>query len=107
MVLWLFGWGVFGYADAQCQIVAASSSVSLVQTKADDDSAAAPDTQPVTFHPSLYSLDVLVPVVNLQVQENWILLGGWVWWFMRAQIALGWVFSTLAVLGFSGLVRKD
>ena len=107
VLVWLLGWNVFSYADARCQIVATSSSVPLVETKADDDSAVAPDTQPLTFHPSLYSLDVLVPVVNLQVEEDWIVLGGWVWWFMRAQIALGWVFSTLAVLGFSGLVRKD
>ncbi len=107
VLVWLLGWNVFSYADAQCQIVAASSRVSLVETKADDDSAAAPDTEPLTFHPSLYSLDVLVPVVNLQVEQDWTVLEGWVWWFMRAQIALGWVFSTLAVLGFSGLVRKD
>lgn len=89
VVLWLLGWGVFSYADAQCQIVATS------------------DTQPLTFYPLLYSLDVLVPVVNLQVEEDWTVREGWVWLFMRGQIALGWVFSTLAVLGFSGLVRKD
>ena len=89
VVVWVLGWNVFSYADAHCQIVAAA------------------DTQSLTFHPLLYSLDVLVPVVNLQVEEDWTVLGGWVWWFMRAQIALGWIFSTLAVLGFSGLVRKD
>ncbi|MEE8155480.1 MAG: hypothetical protein V3T53_11060 [Phycisphaerales bacterium] len=89
VVLWLLGWGVFSYADAQCQIVAT------------------PDTQPLTFYPLFYSLDVLVPVVNLQVEEDWTVLEGGAWWFMRVQIALGWFFSSLAVLGFSGLVRKD
>ncbi len=50
---------------------------------------------------------MLVPVVNLQTQEDWTVVEGWVSWFMRAEILLGWVLSTLAVLGFSGLVRKD
>lgn len=55
-----------------------------------------------------YSLDTMLPVIDLGVTDAWhpsrANLDLWVYW--RVHVTLGWVFTTLAVLGFTGLVRK-
>lgn len=103
--LWLLGWGIFSFDGVQRQIARSIDTTPVASALSPGDVITNPPQ--LVFHPFLYSLDVLVPVVNLQVEEDWTVHDGWVWWFMRAQIVLGWIFSTLAVLGFSGLVRKD
>ena len=105
VLVWILGWIVFSFDGVQCQIVHSIETDPVASALSPNVALASPP--PPVFHPSLYSLDVLVPVVNLKTQEDWTVLEGWVSWFMRAEILLGWVLSTLAVLGFSGLVRKD
>jgi hypothetical protein len=64
------------------------------------------------FYPAGYAVDMVVPIVNLRQAENWRLnshaawgwaytTGGWV------ATGLGWAFTTLAVAGYTGLVRRD
>jgi hypothetical protein len=64
------------------------------------------------FNPIAYSIDTFLPFVDLDQQESfqpnakgW---GGWsvlaFYWF---QISIGWVISTLFVLGFTSLVRQE
>ena len=60
------------------------------------------------FNALLYSLDTLVPVVDLEVQEYWVpdeTAAGWARWYLWAHIATGWFLALLAVAGFSGLVQ--
>ncbi|QHQ37209.1 hypothetical protein [Algicella marina] len=64
------------------------------------------------FQSALYSLDVLVPLVHLELQEYWLpdeatTLGAVARGFHWVQIIAGWALSLLAVAGFSGLVRND
>jgi len=60
-----------------------------------------------SFDPALYSLDAMIPLINLQMENHWTPKGGWPFYYYRAHIALGWMFSTLAVIGFTGIVRKE
>jgi len=61
------------------------------------------------FCPWIYSLDVLLPVVNLHQEEVWRpdptnrLLR----WYFWAQILAGWFLATLLVAGLTGIVRRE
>jgi hypothetical protein len=64
------------------------------------------------FYPAGYAVDVVVPIVNLGQAENWRPDGHapWGWAFLAVgwiATGLGWAFTTLAVAGYTGLVRKD
>lgn len=64
-------------------------------------------TDYVTFQPLAYSIDVFIPILDLQQETSWMPKKGWVRLYMWFHIALGWVFTTIAVIGFTGLVKKD
>jgi hypothetical protein len=62
------------------------------------------------FNALVYSLDVFLPVIDFRQAEYWIAtgrggLGKAMQWFTWFHIAAGWILSTLAVAGFSGLVK--
>jgi hypothetical protein len=64
------------------------------------------------FYPAGYALDVVVPIVNVRQAENWRPNGeaDWGWAYVGGSwlaTGFGWAFSTLAVVGYTGLVRKD
>jgi hypothetical protein len=58
------------------------------------------------FQPFVYALDTLLPVVDLQQQNNWIPRGVAQWWAW-VSILSGWVLTTAVVAALTGLVRKD
>jgi hypothetical protein len=95
LVLWLFGWGCFG-VGGHCRTM----------LPAPDSRATAAEFG--WLDALFYSLDTMLPVIDLGVADAWHPsrghLGLWVYW--RLHVTLGWVFTTLAVLGFTGLVRK-
>jgi len=71
------------------------------------------------FNSIIYSIDAFVPFLNLHQEDYWLpnaentypydckwccqMFRGYLWF----HIAMGWVFSTLAALSLSGLIRKD
>ncbi|MEM8958457.1 MAG: hypothetical protein AAGC86_11645, partial [Pseudomonadota bacterium] len=62
------------------------------------------------FNPFIYSADTLLPIVDLEMQANWIpdeRHAPWTRYFLWLQIGMGWALSLLAVAGFSGLVKSD
>ena len=65
------------------------------------------------FVAGVYSLDTLLPVVAMEMQEFWIpdasagMGGRLARIYLWLHIAMGWALSLLAVAGFSGLVRSD
>lgn len=65
------------------------------------------------FNPFIYSVDTLLPIVDLEMQGAWIPDARASWWGIGARvylwlhIALGWFFSLLAVAGFSGLIKPE
>tara|TARA_R110001592_G_scaffold6534_3_gene35089 strand:+ start:1165 stop:2790 length:1626 start_codon:yes stop_codon:yes gene_type:complete len=64
------------------------------------------------FNPITYSLDTIIPIVDLHQESYWLPRdtkpGGW---FFRAwhwlHIGLGWMLTTLFVTGLTGIVKKD
>jgi len=128
-VLWLgllgaLGWGVFG---ATWEHGAFKPNNAFILSKAEwagceaagDRRGDHPSTlacyqdQPESagyprFNGLLYSLDTLVPVVDLEVQDHWVpdaRAAPCTRWYLWAHIASGWFLALLAVAGFSGLVQ--
>jgi hypothetical protein len=64
------------------------------------------------FNPWLYSLDVFLPIVDFHEKGYWeprenSANGAFIKVYSILHIIAGWVLTTLAVAGFSGLVKKD
>lgn len=70
------------------------------------------------FNSIVYPIDVLVPVVSLQQKEFWRPnaaqrctsgpkeCGAWLRFALWFYVAAGWLITTLAVAGFTGLIRR-
>ena len=64
------------------------------------------------FNSFVYSVDTFLPIVDLHQENYWLPRGDGDWgWFFRLylwlHIAVGWLLSTVAVFGLTGLIRKD
>ncbi len=64
------------------------------------------------FSPLFYSIDVFVPFLDLRQENHWMVnanvkWGGWVQLYCYLHIISGWVFSTLLVASFTGLIRRE
>jgi hypothetical protein len=64
------------------------------------------------FYPAGYAFDTVVPVISLGQHSNWRINAAapWGWAYTTATwtaTGLGWAFATLAVAGFTGLIRKE
>jgi hypothetical protein len=64
------------------------------------------------FVPVIYSADVLLPIVNLQQKDYWAPnserpRGHWARRYLPLHILAGWFFTTLFVVGVTGLIRRD
>lgn len=128
--LWLVGFLMFGYADQQKimtpnkERVYLDASVKHAIAEGVDprkscynpfspkpERSAQPQEYPC-FNPLIYSLDLIVPFMDLHQEEYWAPNGVHEWadifkWWKWSQIILGWVFASLAVGGLSGIVKKD
>ena len=64
------------------------------------------------FYPLGYAMDLTIPIIKVGQAENWRINGAAPWglafvggtWVITG---LGWAFTTLAVVGYTGLIRKD
>jgi hypothetical protein len=68
--------------------------------------AATPLGQRPWFHAGLYTLDLLLPFVDLGYQDAWI-AAGWARGFHLAWNVAGWVLITAVVAALSGLIKRD
>jgi hypothetical protein len=64
------------------------------------------------FYPATYALDVVVPIVKVGQADSWRMDGTapWGWAYLAGSglaTGLGWALTTLAVVGYTGLVRKQ
>ncbi|MGC5035642.1 MULTISPECIES: oxidoreductase [unclassified Streptomyces] len=58
------------------------------------------------WDPVLFSLDLLLPVIDLGQVGFWQLRGGWQW-LAAAMILLGWVLATTVAAGATRLLRRN
>ena len=118
LFLWALGWGVFSYAERHTMM--APSDLGVMSTASWTETRKVPpeyaDYPP--FSAIAYSLDTMLPIVNFHMESYWEPSRSqeksgtrewaiFVWWYLRGHIAFGWALTTLAVLGFAGLVRQD
>ncbi len=64
------------------------------------------------FNSFVYSVDTFLPIVDLHQENYWLPRGDGDWgWFFRLylwlHIAVGWLLSTVAVFGLTGIIKKD
>jgi predicted acyltransferase (DUF342 family) len=64
------------------------------------------------FYPPGYAVDLTIPIIKVGQAENWRINGAaaWGWAFVGGTwviTGLGWALTTLAVVGYTGLIRKD
>jgi hypothetical protein len=74
-----------------------------------------------TFNPLIYSLDAFLPIIDLHQETRWLPVPGVpcspgggglpcgtiLRWYLWAHILAGWMLTTLAVTGFTGLIRTS
>jgi hypothetical protein len=73
------------------------------------------DGEYTTFNPFMYSLDVILPIVDLQVEKDWgqfVPLNNWTLndftrWIMWFEILFGWTYSLMLVAILSGLAKNE
>jgi hypothetical protein len=86
---WLVGWAVFDRAHSHRDMVLAK-----------------PTEAHPGFHGAIYSLDTLLPVVDLRQQDVWIPRGAAQWWAW-ASIVVGWILTTAVIAALTGLLKRD
>jgi len=130
--VWLVGAVVFGLASQLSQMRPASEHV-IVEADYQQTGKIPRDYEPLK--PALYSLDLLLPIVELGQERFWLprdagernpnaaaafprlpswtaraldwLIGGWLpKAYYYFEIAMGWVLITTAIAGFSGHLRR-
>jgi hypothetical protein len=95
-----FGWGVFEYAGRHA----------LMTTQPGANPGIA---NVFEFQPLVYSIDELLPVVDLQQEKYWFPdvrkkpLGAAVRVYLWAHVAIGWVLVTLLLGAMSGLIKRE
>lgn len=113
----LIGWGLFSWADTQ-GVMQPAKAIVRTDTAA-TGSPASPSSGP-QFHAFMYSVDVFLPIVDFHQESHWFPdvtkaggksflgcpVGYWIRWWLWAEIALGWVLSTLLGAALAGLPRK-
>ena len=141
LLFWLLGIGIFGYAESQGAFKPASAVVLrspewtfcaidnskervLPGNQQSTAGRALPGQNQLScfqdqweaasyprFNASMYSLDTLFPVLEIDQKSFWRPDQSKPWgtmaiWYFYIQSVLGWALSLLAVAGFSGLVKS-
>ena len=111
----LWGWlldGLVGYGYRTWQALLWLVALLILGTilfgsvyRGDLTPATKPGVQP-PFQPFLYTLDLLLPVVNLHVRDAWVAHGAAQVWSV-VFIIVGWILATAVVLSLTGLLKRD
>lgn len=78
----------------------------FVFADAHPDHFVAAKNPPSPFQPFIFTLDLLVPVINLRQRESWNPVGPAEWWAL-AYTVFGWVLTTAVVAGLTAAVRRN
>jgi hypothetical protein len=93
---WLAGLWLLGLMLAGAAVFAHAYPAEMIATS----------RHPMPFNAPIYTLDVLLPIINLGQQDSWQPTGIalWVYW---ALIILGWALTSALVAGLTGIVKQD
>lgn len=111
--IWL-GSVLFFAADAEGRMVPAKEKIYLedaYKTAKENGGTWLPDEYP-ELNSFYYALDTFVPFVDLHQETYWEpkadgVGGGFLRGYLWVHIIAGWVLTTFAVAGFTGLIKKD
>jgi len=106
LIFFLVGWYLF---DLHSQIMQPADTVALNnqgQPWMTSVSTAGEDHKYPAYNPLVYTLDTLIPLVELHQNEYWIPEPGWLRGYLWFHTAVGWALSTLFLVGLTGVVRQ-
>ncbi len=109
LVLYLVAFGLLWHAQHQDELIVPTRTVSEV-TPAPTALACSPDYP--CYYPLGHAFDTVVPIISTGQADHWRInsqapAGTWYTAAVSFLTILGWAFTTLAVLGFTGIVRKE
>jgi hypothetical protein len=61
---------------------------------------------PPAFHPTAYTVDVLLPIVDIGQQKAWLPQGAALYWTW-ALTGAGWILTTAVVAGLTSILRRE
>jgi len=115
LALLLIGWGVFTFGHPH--LFSPASDEVLLSESFRATGTAPPGYQ--RFSAFVYSADVLLPIIDFHQETTWLpdstkhvdlwglvsIAGAWLRWYLWFHIAMGWILTTLLVVGLTGIVR--
>ncbi len=106
--VFILAWVVFGVAQHQNTVMVPAKGTTLSPSP----TAMVCTANYPCFYPAGYAIDLTIPIVKVGQAENWRPDGAadWGWAFVAGTwiiTGLGWAFTTLAVVGYTGLIRTD
>lgn len=98
----------YGYRTWLAAVWLAALAVlgSWVFTQAETHHLMQPTPAAPTFQPLAYTLDVLLPIVDLGQDKTWT-PHSWALYWSWALIAIGWILTTAVVAGLTGIFKRD
>ena len=106
IVLILLGWVVFDLAFQEGVMTLTKEPITFIER------GIKIEIPYYKFNPTVYSIDVLVPFLDLQQESYWLpnnsIPGGQkflVYYWIH--LSLGWFLTTMAVAAFTGIIKKD
>lgn len=113
----LIGWLIFAFGHkGMTQTV----SYNLKATDTQNTTATLIASDYPQFRPFVYSIDVALPIVDLQQEHYWMPnshhkgdgvpwheSGWWLWGTNWAEVLLGWFLASMGIAGATGIIRKD
>jgi hypothetical protein len=100
---------IFWYADSQAAMAPVKDAIATSTTYLRNREL--PSGYP-HFCPFIYSLDVALPIIDLQQDGYWApsqdtLPGRFAQWCLWFEILFGWILATVGVAAITGIIKKD
>jgi hypothetical protein len=107
MILFILGTWLFWSNDALRPIPSASAELAAeTATSTRPADKIADNLQSKAIYRTGYSLDLLLPVVNLHFEDQWEPRSPWLRAYAAFQVVMGWVLVPLLLASLAGFIRR-